>query len=93
MQKDPVKSWNHVRWSIALPVDVRLAAANSDLYHELMIPGGVINPDTMRLEKSYVFFARKFLEAGKTVGDICYRARLMIETGMISGKELTSYRQ
>ncbi|MEO6547061.1 MAG: type 1 glutamine amidotransferase domain-containing protein [Ferruginibacter sp.] len=91
MQKGSVKAWNHDHWSIELPVDVQLETANSDDYDALMIPGGVINPDTMRMNKPYVSFAREFMEAGKPVAAICHGPQLLIETEMISGRELTSY--
>ncbi|MEJ7588625.1 MAG: DJ-1/PfpI family protein [Ferruginibacter sp.] len=68
-----------------------LEEANSDDYDALMIPGGVMNPDKMRSEKVYVSFAREFLEAGKPVATICHGPQLLIETEMLSGREVTSY--
>jgi len=91
MQEGKVKAWNNDQWSIELPVDVHLSKANSDDYDALVIPGGVINPDKMRLHKEYVSFAQEFLEAGKTVAAICHGPQLLIETFMISGKEMTSF--
>ncbi|MEO6721723.1 MAG: type 1 glutamine amidotransferase domain-containing protein [Ferruginibacter sp.] len=91
MQNKTVKAWDHDHWSIELPVDVHLNAANSDNYDALMIPGGVINPDKMRVQKEYVSFAQEFLETGKPVAAICHGPQLLIETEMISGREMTSY--
>ena len=90
MQKK-VKGWNHDHWSIELDVDVDLAAAASENYDALMIPGGVINPDEMRRHKEYVSFAEQFLEAGKPVAAICHGPQLLIETGMLAGREMTSF--
>lgn len=90
MQKK-VKGWNHDHWSIELEVDVDLAAAASENYDALMIPGGVINPDEMRRHKEYVSFAEQFLEAGKPVAAICHGPQLLIETGMLAGREMTSF--
>jgi protease I len=56
-----------------------------------MIPGGVINPDKMRLNKDCVEFARAFLEEHKPVGAICHGPQLLIETGMLHGRTMTSY--
>jgi protease I len=56
-----------------------------------MIPGGVINPDQMRINKHCVEFAQQFLEAGKPVASICHGPQLLIETGMIDGRNMTSY--
>ena len=86
-----VKAWNHDHWSLELAVDVVLESANSDNYDGLMIPGGVINPDTMRSKNEYVSFAAEFLETGKPVAAICHGPQLLIETGLISGRDMTSY--
>lgn len=91
MQDKVVKAWNHDHWSIDLPVDVHLNAANSDNYDALMIPGGVLNPDKMRMQKEYVSFVQEFLETGKPVAAICHGPQLLIETGLISGRDMTSY--
>jgi protease I len=90
-QEKTVKAWSHDHWSIELPVDVQLNAANSDNYDGLLIPGGVINPDKMRMQKEYISFAQEFLETGKPVAAICHGPQLLIETGMISGRDVTSY--
>src|ERR1700733_3746646 len=91
MQEGKVKAWDHDHWSIELPVDVNVSKANSDDYDALVIPGGVINPDKMRQHIEYISFAQEFLETGKVVGAICHGPQLLIETGMIKGKELTSF--
>ena len=90
-QKDTIKAWNHDHWSIELDVNVNLDDANTADYDALMIPGGVINPDQMRLHTNYIQFAQEFLEAGKPVAAICHGPQLLIETGMIRGKEMTSF--
>jgi protease I len=90
-QKDKVKAWDHDHWSIELPVDLNISKAKPDDYDALMIPGGVINPDKMRLNKDCVEFARQFLEEHKPVGAICHGPQLLIETGMLEGRTMTSY--
>lgn len=90
-ENDTVKGWDHDHWSIELPVDVRLEKASAESYDALMIPGGVMNPDTMRQHPQYVMFAQHFLEAGKPVAAICHAPQLLIETGMLEGREMTSY--
>ena len=90
-QKGKIKAWNHDHWSIELAVDVNLDDAKTEDYDALMIPGGVINPDQMRLHTNYIHFAEEFLEAGKPVAAICHGPQLLIETGMISGREMTSF--
>lgn len=90
-QPQKVKAWDGDHWSIELPVDVALADANPEDYDMLLIPGGVINPDKMRTNKDCVQFAQHFIEQGKPLASICHGPQLLIETGMISTRKLTSY--
>ena len=91
MQKDIVKGWDHDHWSIELPVNVSLEEASPEDYDALMIPGGVINPDQMRRHESYINFVRHFLETGKPVAAICHAPQLLIETGMLHNRNITSF--
>jgi protease I len=86
-----VKAWDHDHWSIELPVDVPLDKANPEDYDMLLVPGGVINPDAMRTNKACVQFAQHFIEQGKPLAAICHGPQLLIETGMIATRTLTSY--
>ena len=90
-QKNMVKAWNHDHWSVELPVDGQVHNANVEDYDMLVIPGGVINPDKMRTDKDIISLVQQFLESGKPVGAICHGPQLLIETGMISGRKMTSY--
>ena len=90
-QKETVKAWNHDHWSIELPVDVNIMEADPDNYDALMIPGGVLNPDKMRLNKDCIEFAHQFMLEGKPIGAICHGPQLLIETKMLQGREMTSY--
>ncbi len=90
-QKEKIKGWDHDHWSIEIPVDVNVSNANEEDYDALMIPGGVMNPDFMRLNEDCVIFAKSFLGAGKPVAAICHAPQLLIETGMLKGRTLTSY--
>ena len=90
-QKEKVKAWDHDHWSIELPVDVNISFANTDDYDALMIPGGVMNPDLMRLNQECINFAKEFMETGKPVAAICHGPQLLIETGLLNGRHMTSY--
>jgi len=90
-QKEKVKAWDHDHWSIELPVDVSLDKADAEDYDALMLPGGVINPDQMRVNQNCVDFAQQFLEEGKPVAAICHGPQLLIETGMLRGRNMTSF--
>lgn len=86
-----VKAWNHDHWSIELPVDAPVNETKVDDYDALMIPGGVMNPDLMRANPDFVNFAKAFMESGKPVAAICHGAQLLIETGLLKGRKMTSY--
>jgi protease I len=90
-QKDKVKAWNHDHWSIELPVDKYIGDANPEDYDMLVVPGGVLNPDQMRANKDCVAFAEYFLEQGKPLAAICHGPQLLIETGLLDGRTMTSY--
>ncbi|HWB90574.1 MAG TPA: type 1 glutamine amidotransferase domain-containing protein [Puia sp.] len=90
-QNGKVKAWDKDHWSIELPVDQPLDSAKVDDYDALVLPGGVLNPDKLRLNKQAVEFAQQFLEAGKPVAAICHGPQLLIETGLIEGRKMTSY--
>lgn len=90
-QKEKVKAWSHDHWSIELPVDVHVEDADPNEYDALIVPGGVLNPDKMRMNENCVRFAQHFLETGKPVAAICHGPQLLIETGLIEGRNMTSY--
>lgn len=72
-------------------MDVNLSEVHPDDYDALLIPGGVMNPDKMRTNKEGVNFTKKFMKSGKLVAAICHGPQLLIETGMINGRRMTSY--
>ena len=90
-QKDKVKAWDHDHWSIEIPVDKHISEASPEEYDMLVIPGGVMNPDKMRINPQCVLFARHFLEVGKPLAAICHAPQLLIETEMLANREMTSY--
>lgn len=90
-QQDKVRGWNHDHWSIELPVDVHISKAKFGDYDALVLPGGVLNPDKLRRDKESVAFAQQFLEAGKPLAAICHGPQLLIETGLLEGRDMTSY--
>lgn len=90
-QQDKVKAWNEDNWGIEVPVDKALDNANPEDYDMLLLPGGVMNPDTLRTNEKAVSFAQHFLEQGKPVAAICHGPQTLIETGMLDGRMMTSY--
>lgn len=90
-QKEKVKAWKEEAWGIEVPVDKVLDEANPEDYDMLLLPGGVMNPDTLRMNEKAVAFAQHFLEQGKPLAAICHGPQLLIETGMLDGRSMTSY--
>lgn len=86
-----IKAWNHTDWGIEVKVDKELSTVSPDDYDALVLPGGVMNPDKLRQNKEAVAFVSAFLDEGKPVAAICHGPQVLIETGMIGGRTLTSY--
>lgn len=90
-QKNEVRAWDTDKWGITLKVDKHISDANVDDYDGLMLPGGVINPDKLRVNKDAVAFVKEFIQSGKPVAAICHGPQTLIETGELKGRKLTSY--
>jgi protease I len=88
---DTVRGWNFTNWGEELTVDVPLAQANADEFDALLLPGGVMNPDTLRMDDKAVEFASAFFEAGKPVASICHGPWMVIETGAAMGRRIAAW--
>jgi protease I len=86
-----VKGWNFKEWGDELDVDVPLAQANADDYDALLLPGGVMNPDKLRVIPEVRSFVKRFFDAGKPVAAICHGPWTLIDAGVVSGRRLTSW--
>jgi protease I len=86
-----VKGWNHTEWGDQFNVDVPLDGARPQDYEALLLPGGVMNPDKLRMDGRAVEFARHFVESGKPVAVICHGPWTLIEAGVVRGRRMTSY--
>jgi protease I len=73
-------------------VDIPLDAANPDNFDALLMPGGVMNPDLLRVNEKALEFVRAFFDAGKPVAAICHAPWTLIDAGVVSGRRMTSYR-
>jgi len=86
-----IKAWDKTDWGTEVQVDKTLQEANVDEYDGLVLPGGQINPDKLRTFPEAVEFVKNFHTQGKTIAAICHGPWLLIEAGIVSGKNLTSY--
>jgi protease I len=88
---DQVRSWRHTDWGKNFPVDQRLNHARPDDFDALLLPGGVSNPDRLRMEPKAVAFVKSFFDAGKPVAAICHGPWIIVETGAARGRHVTSW--
>ena len=86
-----VKGWDSTEWGDTFPVDLPLAGADPNNYDALLLPGGVMNPDTLRTEPKAVQFVKHFFESHKPVAAICHAPIMLIEADVVKGRKLTSY--
>lgn len=90
-KRDQVRSWKSTDWGENFPVDVPLGMTSAENFDALLLPGGVINPDRLRMDKDAVAFVRAFVAANKPVAAICHGPWTLIETGKIGGRRVTSW--
>lgn len=90
-QKQTVRGMKEHNWSIEVPVDLNISQADANDFDGLVLPGGVFNPDQLRLNQQAINFIRAFFEAGKPVAAICHGPQSLITAGVVKGRRLTSY--
>jgi deglycase len=92
LQPGTIQATNHdIEPAGEFPVDRVISEASIDDYDALILPGGTVNPDTLRQDSAAVRFVRDFVEAGKPVGVICHGPMTLVEADVVRGRTLTSY--
>lgn len=86
-----IKSWHNGDWGRPMEVDRTLEDTASGDYDAVVLPGGQINPDLLRVEPSAIAFIQSFWNEGKVVAAICHAPWLLIEAGLVKGRDVTSY--
>jgi protease I len=86
-----VQGWDHYDHADKFPVDVKLEDADPDDFDALLLPGGVANPDQLRMNPDAVEFVREFFDAGKPVAVICHGPWTLIEADVVRGRKITSW--
>jgi protease I len=86
-----IRGWKSTEWGDEVKVDKSLSDANPQDYDALVLPGGVISPDSLRIDPKAVNFVRQFVSSGKTVAAICHGPWTLLEAGVLSGKKVTSW--
>jgi protease I len=89
--KGKLQAWQHFEKGDKIPVDVELDAADPDNYDALLLPGGVANPDQLRMMPKAVRFVKSFFDEGKPVAAICHAPWMLAEADVVRGKTVTSW--
>ncbi|CAL1690766.1 Putative cysteine protease YraA [Brevundimonas subvibrioides] len=87
-----IQGFNHLTPGDKIPVDRALSEADAADYQALLLPGGVANPDQLRVDDTALAFIRAFFDAGKPVAAICHAPWLLIDAGVVEGRRLTSFK-
>ena len=86
-----IRGWNHTDWGRSVNVDIALDGARAEDYDALLLPGGVMNPDKLRMNPQAVAFVKAFFDAGKPVAAICHGPWTVLEAGFARGRRMTSW--
>jgi protease I len=86
-----IKGWDKKDWGRAVKVDKALDAVDVAAYDAIVLPGGQMNPDTLRGNDAALDLIRKFFDEGKVVAAVCHAPWLLIDTGIAEGRDMTSY--
>ncbi len=86
-----IRGWNMKEWGESVKVDVSLDSAKAEAYDGLVLPGGQINPDKLRLEPKAIAFIKAFGAADKPIAAICHGPWTLIDAGLVKGRQVTSW--
>jgi protease I len=90
-QKGEVKGWNATEWGEKIKVELPLERARAEDFDALLLPGGVMNPDKLRMQPAAVAFVKSFFDANKPVAAICHGPWTIIEAGAAKGRKIASW--
>jgi protease I len=91
IKEGKIKGWDKTDWGSTVKVDRLVADANPTDYDALVLPGGQMNPDKLRMDKTAVSFVREFAQSGKPIAAICHGPWTLIEAGVVKGRTMTSW--
>jgi protease I len=90
-EEGEVQTFDHLDKAEKRPVDKTVSSASIEDYDALVLPGGVANPDALRMDQDAVSFIRDFMQSGKVVAAICHAPWTLVEADVVRGKQLTSW--
>ena len=87
-----IRGWDKTDWGQKVAVDRKLSEVKAEDYDALVLPGGQINPDLLRVEEKAVQLVKDFFQAKKPIAAICHGPWLLVEAGVLKGRKVTSYK-
>ena len=91
LESGEIKGWDQKDWGESVDVDLTLAEAEAGEFDALLLPGGQMNPDILRMEKKAIQLVKDFVSQGKPVAAICHAPWLLVEADVVKGKTVTSW--
>jgi protease I len=91
LKSGEIKGWNHKEWGESVAVDETIESVDAKNYDALLLPGGVMNPDSLRMDAKAVAFVKAFVDAQKPIAAICHGPWTLVEAGAAEGRTLTSW--
>jgi len=88
----PIRGWSFTDWGETVPSDLKIAEVKPDDYAALVLPGGVISPDKLRVDEEAMKIVRTFLDSGKVVAAICHAPWLLVQADAVRGLNVTSFK-
>ncbi|GHC63798.1 DJ-1/PfpI/YhbO family deglycase/protease [Limoniibacter endophyticus] len=88
---DPIKSWDETDWGDTVGVDIKASDVNITDYDALVLPGGQINPDKLRMDKDAMRVVNEFVQSGKVIAAICHGPWLLAEADAVRDRKMTSF--
>ncbi len=87
-----IRAWNFTDWGATQPADLKIADAKLDDYDAIVIPGGVINPDKLRVDPEAMRIVKAFIDSDKLVAAVCHGPWLLVQADAVEGRRMTSYK-
>lgn len=91
LKEGEIKGWSDKNWGDSIKVDMTVEDADMEDFDALLLPGGVMNPDKLRMNADAVQFVRDFFDAGKPIGAICHGPWLLVEADIVEDTQITSW--
>jgi protease I len=87
-----IRGWDEKDWGRTVPVELKIGDAKMDDYDALVIPGGVMNPDKLRIDRTAMTVVKSFLASGRVVAAVCHGPWLLVQADALRGRQATSYK-